>query len=63
MVDTTRVVVVRDAPIIAAARSGHVRLVATYDRRHLLAKRQEILAAYSITVATPEVLLTLLRLR
>jgi hypothetical protein len=53
IVDTSRVIVTKDAPIIAAAREAQVPLVATYDRRHLLAKRQEIHTAFGITVATP----------
>jgi predicted nucleic acid-binding protein len=61
--DTARVVAAKDAPIVAAARSARVKLVATYDRKHLLSKRQEILAAFGITVATPEEILVLLRLR
>src|SRR4051812_10021379 len=52
--DTTRVVVAKDSPIIAAARAAQVTLVATYDRKDLLSKRQEILAAFGIRVATPE---------
>ena len=46
-----------------AARSARVKLVATYDRKDLLSKREEILTAFGITVATPEEILTLLRLR
>jgi hypothetical protein len=63
IVDTERVVVTKDAPIIAAARSAHVKLVATYDRKHLLSNRQAILDAFGITVATPDDILTTLRLR
>jgi predicted nucleic acid-binding protein len=58
--ETARVVVAKDAPIIAAARAARVELVATYDRKDLLSKRQEILAAFGVTVATPEEILALL---
>ena len=60
VVETARVVVPKDAPIIAAARAARVDLVATYDRKNLLAKRPEILAAFGVTVATPEEILALL---
>jgi predicted nucleic acid-binding protein len=53
IVDTARVVVDKDAPIIAAARATQAMFVATYDRKDLLSKRQEILAAFGVTVATP----------
>jgi predicted nucleic acid-binding protein len=58
--DTARVVVVKDAPIIAAARAAQATIVATYDRKDLLSKRQEILAAFGVTVATPEEILAAL---
>jgi len=57
VVDTARVVVAKDAPIIAAARAADVILVATYDRKHLLSKQNEIRTAFGITVATPEEIL------
>lgn len=57
IVDTTRVVVEKDAPIIAAAREANASLVATYDRNHLLSKRQEISEAFGVTVAIPEEIL------
>jgi predicted nucleic acid-binding protein len=63
IIDTARVVVAKDAPIIAAARSARVKLVATYDRKDLLSKRLEIADAFGITVATPDEILTTLRLR
>ena len=55
--DTARIIATKDAPIIAAARAAQVTLVATYDRKDLLSKRQEILAAFGVTVATPEEIL------
>lgn len=52
--DAARIVVAKDAPIIAAAVAGQATQVATYDRKDLLSNRQEILAAFGVTVATPE---------
>jgi predicted nucleic acid-binding protein len=57
IVDTARIVVEKDAPIIAGARAVNATLVATYDRKHLLSKRQEIFAAFGVNVATPEEIL------
>jgi predicted nucleic acid-binding protein len=57
IVDTARVIVAKDAPIIAAAQTAQAAIVATYDRKDLLSKRQEILAAFGVTVATPEEIL------
>ena len=55
--DTARVVAAKDAPVIAAARAAQALLVATYDRKDLLSKRPEILAAFGVTVATPDEIL------
>ena len=57
-IETTRVIVAKDAPIIAAARTAGVELVATYDRKDLLSKRQEIFDAFGVVVATPDEILT-----
>lgn len=43
--------------MIAAARAAQASLVATCDRKDLLSKRQEIFAAFRITVATPDEIL------
>ena len=61
VVDTARIVVTKDAPIIAAARSAQAPLVATYDRKDLLSRRQEILIAFGVTVATPDEILASLQ--
>lgn len=63
VLDTARLIVAKDAPVVAAARSARVKLVATYDRKDLLSKREAILAAFGITVATPDDVLNLLGLR
>ena len=54
MADTARIIVAKDAPIIAAARAAGSTLVATYDRRDLLSKSDLIATAFGITVATPD---------
>jgi predicted nucleic acid-binding protein len=48
------VVAIKDAPIVAGAVHAGATFLATYDRKDLLSKRQEILAAFGVTVATPE---------
>ena len=60
MVDTARIIEAKDTPIIAAARAAGVMLVATYDRRNLLSKRDVIASAFGITVATPDELLPMI---
>ena len=51
------VVVAKDAPVVAGAVAAQAQFLATYDRKHLLSKRQAILAAFGITVATPDEIL------
>ena len=55
--ETERIVVAKDAPVIAAARAARASLVATYDRKDMLSKREEIFAAFGVTVATPNEIL------
>ena len=47
-----RVVVLKDAPIVAAAVAA--TYLATYDRRHLLRQKDEIKAQFALLVATPD---------
>src|SRR4051812_28476422 len=61
IIDTARVIAAKDAPIIAAARAAQVTIVATYDRKDLLSKRQEIFDAFGVTVATPKEILAALK--
>lgn len=51
------IVVAKDAPIVAAAYASGATFLATYDRRDLLSKRQEIRAAFGFTVCTPQEIL------
>jgi predicted nucleic acid-binding protein len=57
VVETAQIVTIKDAPVIAAARVALALLVATYDRKHLLSRRKEILDVFGITVATPNEIL------
>ena len=47
----------KDAAIVAGAIHAGALFLATYDRKDLLSKRQEILDAFGVTVATPEEIL------
>lgn len=48
------IVVEKDAAIVAGAASASAHYLATYDQKHLLAKRDEIKAAFGIITATPD---------
>jgi len=52
-----------DAPVVAGAVHGEARYLATYDRRHLLRKSEEIRQGFGLEVATPEQILLTLGLR
>lgn len=47
------VVVAKDAEIVAGAVQARAPFVATYDRKDLISKREEVFAAFGVTVATP----------
>lgn len=49
-----RIVDAKDAPIVAAAAACKADYLATYDRRHLLVKKEEIQRNFAITVVTPD---------
>ena len=51
------VVVAKDAEVVAGAVHARATFVATYDRKDLLSKREEIFAAFGVTMATPEEIL------
>ncbi len=51
----------KDAEIVAGAVHAGTTFLATYDRKDPLAKRQEILTAFGVTVATPDEILASLR--
>jgi predicted nucleic acid-binding protein len=46
-------IALKDAPVVAGAIHADAPFLVTYDRKHLLSKRQEIFVAFGITVATP----------
>lgn len=54
-------IVLKDAPVVAGAIHDAVTFLATYDRKDLLSKRQEILTAFGVTIATPEEILASLQ--
>jgi predicted nucleic acid-binding protein len=54
---TATVVVAKDAEIVAGAVHARATFVATYDQKDLLSKREEIFAAFGVTVATPREIL------
>jgi predicted nucleic acid-binding protein len=47
----------KDAPIVAAAVAGSADVLASYDRKHLLAQALVIRDAFKIVVVTPSELL------
>jgi predicted nucleic acid-binding protein len=54
IVSATAVVHPKDAPIVAAAVAANATHLVTFDRKHLMAKREEIAAAFGLTVITPD---------
>lgn len=56
--EADRIVIRKNAPVIAAARLAQVAFVATYDHKDLLSRKQEIHEAFGLTVATPQEILT-----
>lgn len=55
--ETAKVIEPKDAPIVAAAIAAGATYLASYDRRHLLAKADEIGERYGIAVTTPDAIL------
>lgn len=47
----------KDAPIVAAAIAAQTTYLATYDRKHLLRKKDQINQHFSVIVATPDEIL------
>lgn len=54
VLEVAKVVEYKDAPIVAAALAARAAYIATYDRKHLLRRRDEIEARFGLVVATPE---------
>lgn len=57
--DVARIVVSKDAPIVAAAVTARATFLATYDRKHLLRQAALISSQYRVTVAVPDLILSL----
>lgn len=51
----------KDAPIVAAAITAGADYIVSYDRKHLISKREEIHAAFHLIITTPDEVLSLLR--
>lgn len=51
-------IALKDAPIVAGAIHSGAEFLATYDRKHLLARAALIEARFGIVVATPETIYT-----
>lgn len=62
IVDVAKVVAGKDAPIIAGAITAGARLIASYDRKHLLSRAPEIWEALQVQVSTPDSILAVLSL-
>lgn len=54
--DVQKLVVAKDAPILAAAMGGGCRYLATSDQKHLLAN-QQLKGRFLVQVTTPDVIL------
>jgi predicted nucleic acid-binding protein len=55
--EVATVIALKDAPVVAGAIHAGAMFLATYDRKHLLSRREEIFAAFGVTVATPSEIL------
>jgi predicted nucleic acid-binding protein len=56
-----KVVALKDAPIVAAARRARAGYLATYDQKHLLRQRERIQANFGVEVVFPDEVLKMLR--
>jgi predicted nucleic acid-binding protein len=52
--EVARVVVVKDAPVVAGAVAARIDRLVTYDRKHLLRQAAVIRDAFGIAVVTPD---------
>jgi SRSO17 transposase/predicted nucleic acid-binding protein len=59
----SRIVALKDAPIIAAAVEGGAEYLVTLDQVHLLSARQAVARDFGLAVLTPGELLAILRIR
>jgi predicted nucleic acid-binding protein len=49
-----KLVALKDAPIVAAARRARADYLATYDQKHLLSQRQVIQTHFGVAVVVPD---------
>ncbi|TAK33909.1 MAG: PIN domain-containing protein [Chloroflexota bacterium] len=54
VLEVAEVVNPKDAPIVAAAIAAQATYLATYDRKHLLGKKDEINTSFGLLVAIPD---------
>ncbi len=59
--EVARSVEPKDAPIVAAAVQAQADFLATWDRKHLLSQKEQIEAAFPITIVTPDRVLEVIR--
>lgn len=57
VLNVARIVVLKDAPIVAAALHAEADYLATYDWKHLLSQKESIKTNFGIIVATPDEIL------
>lgn len=59
--EVARTIEPKDAPVVAAAVTASVGYIVSYDRKHLVSKRDAINAAFRIVTTTPDEVLALIR--
>jgi predicted nucleic acid-binding protein len=59
--EVARSVEPKDAPIVAAAVQARAEYLATWDRKHLLSRKERIEASFPISVVTPDRVLEVIR--
>jgi predicted nucleic acid-binding protein len=57
VIQVHEIVAVKDAAIVAAAVTAAAEYLATYDRKHLLRRRDQIKDSFGVTVMTPDEIL------
>lgn len=53
----SKVVELKDAPIVAGAITAKADYLASFDRKHILAQKQEIARSFKVKVVTPDELI------
>lgn len=58
--EVAKIVVIKDAPIVAGAIAAKAPFIASYDRKHLLGQASTIRTHFEITVTTPDIVLSVI---